>query len=104
IDVETRWDRADGLILLTVRDRGCGIAEELHQRLFFFFFSTKEGGTGLGLAIVQRIISDHGGFIRVTPNVPKGTQVVIELTEALIVKAEDTGRFAKPHRTDRSLS
>ncbi|MEZ4751966.1 MAG: ATP-binding protein [Bdellovibrionota bacterium] len=104
IDVETRWDRSDGLVLLTVRDRGCGIAEDLHQRLFEPYVSTKEGGTGLGLAIVQRIISDHGGFIRVTPNVPKGTQVVIELTEALIVKAEDTSRFTKPHRTDRSLS
>jgi two-component system nitrogen regulation sensor histidine kinase NtrY len=43
------------------------------------YYSTKDGGTGLGLAIVNQIISDHGGYLRVAGNEPRGTKMVIEL-------------------------
>ena len=48
---------------LDVEDTGTGFAEDLP--VFDAFFTTKEKGTGLGLAIVHRIITDHGGSIRV---------------------------------------
>jgi signal transduction histidine kinase len=46
-----------------VEDTGIGFAEDLP--VFDAFFTTKEKGTGLGLSIVHRIITDHGGTIRV---------------------------------------
>lgn len=53
-----------------VEDTGAGFAEDLP--VFDAFFTTKEKGTGLGLAIVHRIITDHGGSIRVRSG-PGGT-------------------------------
>jgi two-component system nitrogen regulation sensor histidine kinase NtrY len=85
ITVTTHQERETGMVCLRVADTGCGIDNELHSHLFEPYVSTKKGGTGLGLAIVHRIISDHGGFIRVLPNHPTGTQFLIEFPESLKV-------------------
>jgi signal transduction histidine kinase len=56
--------RADGdAVELDVEDDGPGFSEDLP--IFDAFFTTKEQGTGLGLPLVHRIVSDHGGTIRV---------------------------------------
>jgi two-component system nitrogen regulation sensor histidine kinase NtrY len=68
-----------GMIRVEVADEGPGIAPEDSERLFQPYFSKKKSGTGLGLAIVSRIISDHGGYIKVESNEPKGARFVIEL-------------------------
>lgn len=60
-----------GLIELSVRDTGPGIAGEAMVRLFESFFTTKPGGVGIGLAICQSIIRSHGGSIR-ADNQPGG--------------------------------
>jgi two-component system nitrogen regulation sensor histidine kinase NtrY len=86
ITVATFHDKKPGIVSLKVSDTGCGIEEEAHSQLFEPYFSTKQGGTGLGLAIVHRIISDHGGFIRVIKNQPQGTQFLIEFPSHLIVR------------------
>ena len=55
----------DGLVVLTVRDSGPGIASDDVDRIFNPFFTTRNTGTGLGLAIVHRIIDAHSGTIDV---------------------------------------
>lgn len=52
-------------VLVTVRDHGCGIAEDDLPRIFEPFFTTKDvgEGTGLGLSVSHGIIQDHGGLI-----------------------------------------
>ncbi len=85
IEVSSAWDREAGVIQLTVADTGCGIDEAVYSQLFEPYFSTKEGGTGLGLAIVQRIVSDHGGFVRVASNRPRGMRFTLEFPETLRV-------------------
>ena len=66
-------------VRIEVRDNGCGIPEHLKDRVLEPYFSTKDSGTGLGLAIVHQIVSDHGGYLRILENSPRGTNVVIEL-------------------------
>lgn len=48
-------------ILIEVHDNGPGVPDELRQRIFLPFVSTKSNGTGLGLAICQKIVHAHGG-------------------------------------------
>lgn len=95
ITVETSYHRLEGVIRCSVSDEGCGIEEGVYSQLFEPYFSTKQGGTGLGLAIVQRIVTDHGGFVRAHANQPKGTRFSIEFPESLVVaKLQGKVRFS----------
>ena len=79
IVIETRLIEDLRLIQIIISDNGCGISEELKERIFEPYFSTKKKGTGIGLTIVKKIISDHNGYIRIVDNFPYGTKVIIEL-------------------------
>jgi two-component system nitrogen regulation sensor histidine kinase NtrY len=68
---------------LVVSDSGHGVTQELKEKLFLPYFSTKKRGTGLGLAIVNRIVADHRGSIRVEENSPVGTKFIVELPIAV---------------------
>jgi two-component system nitrogen regulation sensor histidine kinase GlnL len=50
-------------LVVSVRDNGVGIPEDLRMHLFDPFVTTKRNGTGLGLAVVAKIIGDHGGVV-----------------------------------------
>jgi two-component system, NtrC family, nitrogen regulation sensor histidine kinase GlnL len=50
-------------LVVSVRDNGQGVLEEIRQHLFDAFVTNKPTGTGLGLALVAKIINDHGGAI-----------------------------------------
>jgi two-component system, NtrC family, nitrogen regulation sensor histidine kinase NtrY len=67
---------------VVIADTGPGVNQELKEKLFLPYFSTKKRGTGLGLAIVSRIIEDHRGSIRVEENSPVGTRFIVELPVA----------------------
>jgi signal transduction histidine kinase len=59
----TEGPDGEGHLTLIVQDSGPGFPEE--APIFDAFYTSKEGGTGLGLAIVHRLVSEHGGTIRV---------------------------------------
>jgi signal transduction histidine kinase len=65
--------------VLTVRDRGEGIAPEHQTRLFESFFSTKPHGMGLGLSISRTIVEAHGGRLRADSDPIEGTVFRAEL-------------------------
>lgn len=52
-------------LVVTVRDNGSGIPDDLRRHIFDPFVTTKRGGTGLGLPLVAKLIGDHGGVIDV---------------------------------------
>ena len=64
---------------IEVEDDGVGIPAELQGKLFDGFFSTKEGGSGLGLALTQQIVRDHGGELRVSSAVGRGTTFTVSV-------------------------
>ncbi|MBT8491458.1 MAG: HAMP domain-containing protein [Deltaproteobacteria bacterium] len=78
--VQTRLAGGGKAVELLVGDNGPGIPEKLKGKVFTPYFTTKgQRGTGLGLATVHRIISDHGGRIRVDDSSMGGAEFVIAL-------------------------
>ncbi len=71
-----------GLVELTVADTGSGLTDDMRERLFLPYFSTKQRGTGLGLAIAAKIVQEHGGTIRAEKNEPAGARFILELRPA----------------------
>jgi CheY-like chemotaxis protein len=66
-------------VKISIEDTGVGIPEELLQKIFDPYFTTKQKGSGLGLTIVYSIIKNHGGFIFVESEVGIGTKFFIYL-------------------------
>jgi PAS domain S-box-containing protein len=96
VGVASRTGRA----LLHVEDDGCGIESEALDRIFDPFFTTKPvgKGTGLGLAISYHIVKAHGGEIRVSSMVGRGTSVTVDLP----IAAPDDGRGASKDGSRRA--
>lgn len=72
----------DGRIELSIADNGPGVAEDMVDRLFMPFVTSKSSGTGLGLAISQSIAQAHGGTIAYRPNEPAGACFYTRFTPA----------------------
>ncbi|WP_419806260.1 ATP-binding protein [Terriglobus sp.] len=70
---------AENMVELIVADTGPGVTDEMRERLFLPYFSTKQRGSGLGLTIAAKIVADHRGTIRVEKNQPSGARFVIEV-------------------------
>ena len=64
---------------VTVSDTGSGLSDEIRERLFLPYYSTKRRGTGLGLSIAAKIVQEHGGSISAEANTPKGARFLLRL-------------------------
>ena len=74
-----------GQTIISIRDDGKGIPEDVLPKIFDPFFTTKDvgEGTGLGLSISYGIIEKHHGEIRVTSQVGQGTEFTIRIPQNL---------------------
>ena len=80
IRIETRRsEQSPGMLELVVADSGPGVTDEMRERLFLPYFSTKQRGSGLGLTIAAKIMADHQGSIRAEQNTPTGARFILEL-------------------------
>jgi two-component system nitrogen regulation sensor histidine kinase NtrY len=79
VSIETCAGERHGMAEIVVADTGPGLTDEMRERLFLPWFSTRQRGTGLGLSIVAKIVQDHGGSIRAENNSPAGARFIIEL-------------------------
>jgi PAS domain S-box-containing protein len=70
----------DGILIMEIIDNGTGIPEEIKERLFGRFYSTKGSrGTGLGLVITKKIVGEHGGKIAVYSEPGRGATFRVEI-------------------------
>jgi signal transduction histidine kinase len=66
-------------VVITVSDTGPGVPEELRERVFYPFFTTKPSGSGVGLAIGQKVAASHGGALEIAPGVGRGATFQLRL-------------------------
>ncbi len=66
-------------VIIVIRDTGNGIPEDVQEKIFDLYFSTKPNGGGIGLAISKRIIEAHEGRIYFKTKIGEGTSFIIEL-------------------------
>ena len=78
-EIQIKLKTVDNFALITIKDNGMGIKEELLSKIFEPYFTTKRHGTGLGLTNVARIIEAHNGNINIESEYKKGTKVIIKL-------------------------
>jgi PAS domain S-box-containing protein len=77
--IHTALSEDGGAVEIIVADTGHGLTDEIRERLFLPFYSTKHRGTGLGLSIAAKIVQEHGGSIRAEANSPKGARFLLRL-------------------------
>ncbi|MCP4036918.1 MAG: HAMP domain-containing histidine kinase [bacterium] len=70
-----------GGVEFVIEDCGCGIAGEILDQVFdpFAVETEAQGSRGLGLAICYRIVSEHGGELRVATEAGEGTRITVSL-------------------------
>lgn len=85
-------------VLIEVKDQGTGIPEEVLEKMFEPFFSTKESGkgTGLGLSMVYGIIKQTGGFIYADTEMGAGTNFRIFLPRHIPTVEEIEQKSVEP--------
>jgi two-component system sensor histidine kinase PilS (NtrC family) len=70
---------AGGGVSIRIADDGPGIPDEVRERMFDPFFTTRPGGSGLGLAVVHRAVESHAGFVFVDSEEGSGTRMTVLL-------------------------
>ncbi|MGO8761184.1 MAG: ATP-binding protein [Desulfobaccales bacterium] len=69
----------DGQVWFSVQDTGRGMAEDVQEKIFHPFYTTKDKGTGLGLAVINKIVTDHHGTIMVDSVAGSGSTFTVRL-------------------------
>ncbi len=73
--------RDDNFVRITISDNGCGMSQEIRERMFDPFYTTTRSGTGLGLAVSHQIVDQHGGVFEVATELQEGTSITIRLPQ-----------------------
>ncbi|MFA4902889.1 MAG: ATP-binding protein [Desulfobaccales bacterium] len=71
----------DGQVWFAVQDTGKGMSEDILEKIFNPFYTTKDKGTGLGLAVINKIITDHHGTITVDSQAGSGSTFMVKLPQ-----------------------
>jgi PAS domain S-box-containing protein len=87
IKIEGQRDAVHNVQRIIVSDNGPGVPEEVGDRVFRPFFTTKAQGTGLGLALVQKIVVTHNGRVTVGSGDDGGARFVVTLPASAAVAA-----------------
>jgi two-component system sensor kinase FixL len=66
-------------IVIRVADSGPGVPQEIRDKIFDPFYTTRKDGYGIGLSFCRRVIEDHGGVLKVGHSRMGGAEFRIEL-------------------------
>jgi two-component system sensor kinase FixL len=89
ITIETKLGE-DNCVRVSVSDQGIGLTEDIAEKIFDSFFTTKVTGTGIGLSISRSIITAHGGILNYSPNQEDGVTFYFTLPAAIENKNDDS--------------
>ncbi|MBK8258179.1 MAG: two-component sensor histidine kinase [Polyangiaceae bacterium] len=97
-EVGVHIDVTDKTTILSISDRGPGIAPSARDRLFDAFFTTRSHGVGIGLAVVKRIVDDHAFTVEVDTDQDRGTtfRVIIQSSADPADELSTTRRAVPP--------
>ena len=95
LKVGARYDGGRRMFSVTISDTGPGIPEELRDKVFEIFFTTKPvgKGTGLGLSVSQNIIKIHGGSLSFVCPPDGGTTFIVELPQKTLEESSTDSFF-----------
>jgi signal transduction histidine kinase len=88
------------MAVIEIADQGGGIPDDVREKIFDLYFTTKRDGSGIGLAMTYRIIQLHNGSIDVQSTANKGSTFTLKLP--LLASAE--ARLRGSHASDRQDS
>jgi signal transduction histidine kinase len=80
--------------LVTVRDQGPGIPEDIRDKVFNLYFTTKKGGSGIGLAMAYRVVQLHHGSVEFTSVPGHGTTFYLRFPLSESTGADEPSRVA----------
>ena len=72
-------DRQDGVVNVDVGDQGSGIPNDVRDKIFNLYFTTKKGGSGIGLAMTYRVMQLHNGSVEFDSRDGEGTTFHLRL-------------------------
>ena len=78
LSIKVSIDKSPKMVQVDIGDTGPGIPEEIKDKIFNLYFSTRQNGNGIGLAITKQIVDAHNGQISVN-SVPGGTVFTVSL-------------------------
>ena len=81
--------------LITIRDQGAGIPENIRDKIFNLYFTTKTGGSGIGLAMAYRVVQLHHGSVEFTSIIDHGTTFYLRFPLAEAAVNGDVPAIAK---------
>ncbi|WP_347239452.1 ATP-binding protein [Microcoleus sp. FACHB-68] len=82
ITIQTVQDKESERVVITIKDNGGGMSDEVKQKIFYHLFTTKPvgEGTGLGLSIARQIVLEkHGGALEVNSSLGYGSELIISI-------------------------
>lgn len=77
LEVVLEEDHKTGV--LRVADEGPGIPEDIREKIFDLYFTTKSGGSGIGLAMTYRVLQLHHGSVEVQSRTGSGTEFLLRI-------------------------
>jgi PAS domain S-box-containing protein len=90
--------------LISVRDQGAGIPENIRDKIFNLYFTTKTGGSGIGLAMAYRVVQMHHGSVEFTSIIDHGTTFYLRFPLAEAAANGDVPAIAKAAAKEDSVS
>ena len=82
------WRDVKHFVEVRIADSGSGISQEVRDKIFNPFFTTKQHGSGVGLAVAKKIVSSHRGSIDVANASGEGAEITVRLPMALRAAGE----------------